>query len=105
MRIRHGKNDTFLFPFTGVLPPNEGPRGGDTCPPVAAFSFRGTDMDEHATDRAPGTRVGQRHFLEPSTADTAAPAASRATSYVSGDVKVSASRDTARPAVSRRSVR
>ena len=30
-------------------------------------------MDEHATDRAPGTRVGQRHFLEPSIADTAAP--------------------------------
>jgi glutamate synthase (NADPH/NADH) large chain len=30
-------------------------------------------MDEHATDRAPGTRVGQRHLLEPSQADTAAP--------------------------------
>ena len=37
------------------------------------ISFRGTNMDEHATDRAPGTRVGQRHFLEPSIADTAAP--------------------------------
>ncbi len=31
-------------------------------------------MDEQATDRAPGTRVGQRHLLEPSLADTAAPA-------------------------------
>jgi glutamate synthase (ferredoxin) len=30
-------------------------------------------MDEHATDRAPGTRVGQPHFLEPSIADSAAP--------------------------------
>ena len=37
------------------------------------ISFRGTNMDEHATDRAPGTRVGQRHLLEPSIADTAAP--------------------------------
>ena len=39
---------------------------------AAAFPF-GYNMDEHATDRAPGTRVGQRHFLEPSIADTAAP--------------------------------
>ena len=30
-------------------------------------------MDEHATDRAPGTRVGQRHLLEPSIADPSAP--------------------------------
>ena len=56
--IRYGKNDTFLFPFTGVLPPNEGPRGGDTCPPPPHF-LSGYNMDEHATDRAPGTRVGQ----------------------------------------------
>ena len=40
---------------------------------AAALPFRGNNMDEHATDRAPGTRVGQRHFLEPSLADTAAP--------------------------------
>ncbi len=37
------------------------------------ISFRGTNMDEHATDRAPGTRVGQRHLLEPSLADPSAP--------------------------------
>ena len=39
--------------------------------PAAAF-LSGTNMDEHATDRAPGTRVGQRHLLEPSIADNAA---------------------------------
>ena len=42
------------------------------------ISFRGTNMDEHATDRAPGTRVGQRHFLEPSIADTVRADAGRA---------------------------
>ena len=42
---------------------------------AAAFPFRGHNMDEHATDRAPGTRVGQRHFLEPSIAGTSAPTA------------------------------
>ena len=62
----------FYFPSLGVPTLNEGPRGGDTCPPPPHF-LSGTNMDEHATDRAPGTRVGQRHLLEPSIADTAAP--------------------------------
>ena len=67
----------FYFPSPGVLPPNEGPRGGDTCPPPPHF-LSGYNMDEHATDRAPGTRVGQRHFLEPSIADTVRADAGRA---------------------------
>ncbi len=67
MQIRHGKNDRFLFPFTGVLPPNEGPRGGDTCPPPPHFlsgyqhgRIRHGPCARHARRAAPLSRAVDR---------------------------------------------